>query len=140
MLTKAVDRVWGVWSQAKILAFQTTAAKHAVVDDKSMTEWLATSFWGLPSDRHRHMFLDAATLLHAQPLQDLRFAWTAMVQFDDDCMDAPDAAMYSVDACMDDLVTSSLISVRSTSDKLGDNIRRYPFVPSGSKHVPYALQ
>ncbi len=82
-----------------------------------MTQWLATSFWGLPSDRHRQMFLDAATLLRAQPLEDLRCAWIAMVEFDDDCAEHPDAAPGSVDACLETLVASSLISIPITEEK-----------------------
>ena len=76
-----------------------------------MTQWLETSFWGLSSDRHRHMFLDAATLLHGQPLQDLRGAWAALVQLDDDFEDAPDAAACVVETCIAELVASSLVSV-----------------------------
>ena len=81
-----------------------------------MTQWLATSFWGLPTDRHRHMFLDAATLLQGQPLQELRSAWIAMVQFDDDCADDPDAAAGSVDACLAELEASSLVSIETRLD------------------------
>ena len=73
-----------------------------------MTQWLKTSFWGLPSKRCRHMFLDAAMLLRGQPLQDLRFAWIAMVQFDDGLTGG--AAARCVDACLTELVTSSLVS------------------------------
>jgi hypothetical protein len=110
-------------AQAKAAAFSYSAANHVIVDDKSMTQWLATSFWGLPSTRHRHMFLDAATLLQEQPLQDLRCAWTAMVQFDDDCVNDPDAAACSVSACLAELVTSSLISIRDDRDR--QNIPQY---------------
>jgi hypothetical protein len=62
------------------------------------------------------MFLDAATVLHAQPLQYLRCMWTAMV-FHDDCADDPlaAAAACSVDACIAELVSSSLVSVSDSS-------------------------
>ena len=76
-----------------------------------MTQWLQTSFWGLRTRKQRHMFLDAAVLLHGQPLQDLRCAWTAMVQFDDDLADDPDTAACIVDGCLAELVSSSLVSV-----------------------------
>ena len=76
-----------------------------------MTQWLQTSFWGLRTRKQRHMFLDAAVLLHGQPLQDLRCAWTAMVQFDDHLADNPDAAACIVDECLAELVSSSLVSV-----------------------------
>jgi hypothetical protein len=56
------------------------------------------------------MFLDAATLLHGQPLQDLRCAWIAMVQFDDGFADGPDAAACVVDDCLAELVAASLVS------------------------------
>ena len=76
-----------------------------------MTQWLNTSLSGLPSDRHRQMFLDAAILLQGQPLQDLRCAWIAMVQFDDDLAADPDAAACIVSDCLAELVTSSLVSI-----------------------------
>ena len=84
-----------------------------------MTQWLASSFSGLPSDRHRHMFLDAATLLEGQPLQELRSAWTPMVQVDDDLVDDPVAAAYIVDDCLAELVASSLISISTSIDSGG---------------------
>lgn len=82
-----------------------------------MTQWLETSFHGLPTHSHRHMFLDAATVLHAQPLQHLRCTWTAMVQLDDDCEDAPDAAASIVDAGIAELVASSMISIGKLSQR-----------------------
>ena len=97
--------------QARVSAFRISAANGTVVNNKSMTQWLETSFWGLPTDRHRQMFLDAATVLQAQPLEDLRCAWTAMVQLDDHCADEPAAAACIVDACLAELVASSLVSV-----------------------------
>ena len=76
-----------------------------------MTQLLETSFLGLPSDRHRHMFLDAAIMLRGQPLQDLRFAWIAMVQSDDDLGAQLDIAACAVSDCLAELVASSLISI-----------------------------
>ena len=76
-----------------------------------MTQWLETSFWGLPNRRHRHMFLDAAMLLRGQPLQDLRFAWAAMVQFDDGLADDPGTAACIVSKCLAELVASSLLTI-----------------------------
>ena len=76
-----------------------------------MTQWLATSFWGLPSRRHRHMFLDAAVLLRGQPLQDLCCAWIAMLQCDGDLAEDPDAAACIVSACIAELVASSLVTI-----------------------------
>ena len=96
--------------QARVSVFKTSTEYGAVVDNKSMTQWLETSFWSLRSDRRRHMFLDAATVLHAQPLQDLRCVWTAMVQVDDD-LEAEPSAMCIVDDCLAELVTCSLMSV-----------------------------
>ena len=106
-----VDQCSSVVSQARVSAFRSSAASGAVVDSKSMTQWLNTSFSGLPSDRHRHMFLDTAILLHGQPLRDLRCAWIAMVQFDDDLADDPDTAACIVSDCLAELVTSSLVSI-----------------------------
>jgi len=139
------------WSQAQIAAFRSRTAGSAITDDASLHQWLAAGFWALPTDRHRHMFLDAATLMHAQPLearhslgslferlmvdpqplrrvrtlqsrnrtvmiitcvsmlQELRCAWTAMVQLDDGCEE--DVAARRVDACLAELVASSLVSV-----------------------------
>ena len=57
------------------------------------------------------MFLDAATVLHVQPLQHLRCAWISMVQFDEDCEADSSAAASIVDACLAELVTSSLITI-----------------------------
>ena len=98
-----------------VSAFQISAANGVIVDDMSMTQWMQTSFWGLRTDRHRHMFLDAAILLQGQPLQDLRYTWTAMVHLDDDCAEDPDAAAYSVSACIEELVASSLISIKDST-------------------------
>ena len=96
-----------------MLAFHTNAANGAVVDDKSMVQWLATSVLSLPSNRHCHMFLDAATVLLAQPLQHLRCTWIAMVQADDQ-LKFSDAAACSVDAILAKLVSSSLISITNS--------------------------
>ncbi len=57
------------------------------------------------------MFLDAALLLRGQPLQDLRCAWTAMVQFDDSLIGDPDGAARIVSNCIAELVTSSLVTI-----------------------------
>ena len=90
-----------------------------------MTQWLASSFWALPTDRLRQMFLDAATVLHAQPLQHARCAWTAMVQFDDDFAGDAAAAACSVSACIAELVTSSLVSfIKVEHDDEGGNEHR----------------
>ena len=77
-----------------------------------MSQWLKTSFQGLQSNRLRHMFLDAALLLHGQPLRDLRSAWIAMVQLDDR-VDLAAAAARTVDACVEELVASSLVSMNN---------------------------
>ena len=105
-----------VASQAKVAAFKLSAANGVVVDDKSMSQWLATSFWSLATDRHRQIFLDAATVLRGQLLQDLRWAWTAAVQLDDDCADDPGAAASIVESCLVELKTSSLVGISSGTD------------------------
>ena len=56
------------------------------------------------------MFLDAATVLHAQPLTDLRCAWTTMIQLNNS-PDDPVAAACSGDAIVAELITSSLVSI-----------------------------
>ncbi len=96
-------------SQAKAAALLSSTAGGAITNDASMHQWLAAGFWALLLDRHRHMFLAAATLMHAQPLRELRSAWTAMVQLDDGC--GEDAAARNVDSCLAKLVASSLMSV-----------------------------
>ena len=116
--------------QETVSAFQSSAANGAVVDSLSMTQWLKTSFWGLPSRRCRHMFLDAAILLRRQPLQDLRCAWIAMLQFDDGL--AGGAAARSVDGCLAELVTSSLVSSND------DTAQRIP--PGPWADVPHLVQ
>ena len=119
----AVSTVTMVWVvQARLKAFKNSAANGAVVDNKSMTQWLETSFRGLPSDRHRHMFLDAATVLLAQPLQDLRCAWAAMVQYDDDC--EADAAACITDGCLAELIASSLVSLETQHYSRGFTVSR----------------
>ena len=95
--------------QGTIAAFRSSTGGGAITDDTSLQQWLAAGFWALPTDRHRHMFLDAATLMHAQPMRELRCAWTAMVQLDDGCTEDP--AARNVDACLAELVASSLMSV-----------------------------
>ena len=87
----------------------------AVSQAQSGKRWLEASFWALPTDRHRHMFLDTAILFQAQPVHDLRCAWTAMLQINGDCVEDPDAAARIVDGCRADLVESSLISINEYS-------------------------
>ena len=115
---------WHFVLQAKILAFQISADNGAVVDNKSMNRWLATSFWALPSFRHRHMFLDAATVLQGEPLLDARCVWISIVQNDDGPDGPGGAAASSVDTCLAELITSSLVSVDSVHQEEGSNVLR----------------
>ena len=68
--------------RANPAAIRADSADGMPGDEKSLTEWLQTSFWALPSDQHRHMFLDVATLMHGERLIHLSVTWRAHVQLD----------------------------------------------------------
>ena len=91
-------------------AFLVTAALQGPADDQSLMRWLATSYWLLPSDTHRRMFLDAATMLHGEQWTHLQPAWTAQAS----CDLGPeqlDSETRATDAVRAELVLSSLVEV-----------------------------
>ena len=101
-------------AQAKLAAYRENAAAGAAVDDRFLTQWLKTSFVALPSDEHRHMFLDAATLMHGEPQAHLRATWVAHMQLDFGLTST--AAGFTVSDMLAELVDSSLVTVTRTSD------------------------
>ena len=105
--------------QAALDAYTATAAYGATVDDKSLTRWLEPSFWALPTDQHRQMFLDAATLMHGQPQAHLRAAWSAHVQLDRGWDD--NAAGRVTTSLLAELLNSSLVTIDlSKTDQQAD--------------------
>ncbi len=78
------------------------------VDGKSLTQWLEPSFWALPRNEHRQMFLDAATLMHGEPQAHLCATWLAHVQLDRGLVYS--AARFFVDSLLEELLNSSLVT------------------------------
>ena len=75
-----------------------------------MKEWLEPSFWALPENEHRQMFLDAATVMHEEPAAHLRATWVALVQLDLGPMTHA-AAEFAVSSLLAELLSSSLVSI-----------------------------
>ena len=108
------------FSQATLEVFKSDAAAGATVDDKTLSKWLEPSFWALPSDQHRQMFLDAATLMHGQPQAHLLAAWVAHVQLDAPAGLSDDAAGLKASSLLAELITSSLTTIAAPANNPDD--------------------
>ena len=101
-------------------AFRPEPADGTPGEERSLTEWLETSYRALPSEQHRHMFLDAATLMHRRPLAHLHVTWVALVHLDSAAAAAitDDAAEFAVDRLLTELLDSSLIAMTHVPDDI----------------------
>ena len=107
-------------AQAALEAFEANAIQSASVDDMSLTRWLESSFRALPSDQHRQMFLDAGTLMHAEPQAHLQATWVALLQLDRGHSPMSfRAAAYAVSRLFEDLLDSSLVMSTSQDGEQG---------------------
>ncbi len=101
-----------IWQDA-LTAFKAQTVKGAPVEEMTLTQWLKPSFWALPGDQYRQMFLDAATLMRGEPLAHLRAAWVAHVQLDSGLREGP--AEFSVTSMLVELLDSSLITISTAA-------------------------
>ena len=113
-----------VLRQEAVDDFSKGLTAGALVDDRSMTQWLESSFRALRSDDHRQMFLDAATLLHGELQLHLCAAWAAHMQLDPRREDMDrDQAGRAVSRLLKNLLDSSLVTIAHGTADEGDPVR-----------------